>query len=259
MFRNSAAVTLAVAATLVLGVSQAQAKPMQYSSRNWSGYIAFPFNLQSSGATATPFNKVSASWVLPAPGVTTCDQPNSYAATWVGFDGWFNGNDEEAGTLINCQTNHPPAYTMMWEMTNGGIQIGPDVFPGDHITASVTYTAPNFILVVNDTTTGATMRIPEPCGQGLVCQRDSAEVIVEDPNEFGQPGAWSPFPNFGHINLSNASMHNSAGKTGTFTSSHWGDAAFTMRDGNAPSVVMATTSALKNKGAAFTVTWHHES
>lgn len=59
-------------------------------SDNWSGYAV----------TGSGFNDAEGSWIQPK---ADCSKtPNSYAAIWVGIDGYSDSTVEQTGTLIYC-------------------------------------------------------------------------------------------------------------------------------------------------------------
>ena len=63
-----------------------------------------------------------------------------------------------------------PSYYAWWEMyPTNDIQIAYGVFPGDFITASVTYASGKFKIVVNDTTTAHrhSFSTTQTCASGL--------------------------------------------------------------------------------------------
>src|ERR671922_218395 len=61
------------------------------SSSNWAGYAA-------SGSNGT-FTSASASWTQPA---GKCTGGSTYAAFWVGLDGYTSSTVEQVGTEVDC-------------------------------------------------------------------------------------------------------------------------------------------------------------
>jgi len=144
---------------------------------NWSGYAA---------TTTKSFNKVIGSYIQPSINCSTAADDNSIASFWVGFDGFSNYSVEQAGTEAECgQTpSTPPTYVAWWEMypTNNMQITKVTIKPGDHITDSVIYnTNGTYTLKVADTTDKQSASVIQSCGSGIVCQRESAEWIIERP------------------------------------------------------------------------------
>lgn len=143
-------------------------------STNWSGYV-----VTHAGVTF-----VHARWVVPA---TTCkaSDPNFQDTSfWIGIDGWNDGTVEQAGTDVRCLPNSTtPSYVAWWEMypTNAE-QFVFTVSPGDHIDASVKLVSGKYVLRVKDITSGQLFSRTQACGNGLTCQRTSAEWVAESPS-----------------------------------------------------------------------------
>jgi hypothetical protein len=136
------------------------------TSTNWSGYAA------ASGT----YTSVSASWTQPT---GTCTSSNQYAAFWVGLDGYSSSSVEQTGTLIEC-SGRTALYTSWYEMYPANpVYFSNTVSPGDHFTASVTYTGSNaFSLSIADTTKGWSHTVSASLAGAA---RSSAEVILEAP------------------------------------------------------------------------------
>jgi hypothetical protein len=151
------------------------------SSVNWSGYAAL--------AGSKPFTAVIGKWQVPKVtclGLNWPAPPYEADAFWVGLDGFENSSVQQGGTIAFCNgTAEPPEYIAFFEMYP---QQGFDnqiytVFPGDSITASVTFGNNLYKIVVNDTTSGHqhSFSTLQQCAAGLVCSRQSAEWIGERP------------------------------------------------------------------------------
>ena len=148
-------------------------------STNWSGYAA----TGSNGA----FNSVSATWTEPT---ATCTSSgggrhgrggsDSYAAFWVGLDGYSSDSVEQTGTDSDCDGTTPDYYGWYEMYPADPVYYTNTVKPGDTISASVTFSGTEtYTLVLTDETQGwtQTQTINET---GL--DRSSAEVITEAPS-----------------------------------------------------------------------------
>jgi Peptidase A4 family len=168
----------------------------QAESTNWSGYAA----TGSNGA----FNKVSASWTEPT---ATCSSRRSaqYAAFWVGLDGFSSNSVEQTGTDSDC-SGRTPVYYGWYEMYPAfPVNFSNAVRPGDHISASVTFSGTStYTLVLSDSTQGWTQTITQN-ESGLA--RSSAEVITEAPSS---SSGVLPLANFGTISYSSATANGTA-------------------------------------------------
>lgn len=165
-------------------------------SYNWSGYYA---------GSATPFTAAKSTYVQPA---VKCAKPGAYSFTvfWVGLDGWTDGTVEQAGTSAICTgegSGHPPVYFAWWEMypTNAIQAVSLLIKPGDRIEASVTYAAStaDYVMTVANMTTHKRFTETAKCASDLMCERSSAEWIVERPSgypsgEFYNLADWGKMP-----------------------------------------------------------------
>jgi hypothetical protein len=106
---------------------------------------------------------------------------------WVGFDGWWNGSVQQAGTMADCGSNPsvPPSYFAWWETyPHNYIEYMPlTIGPGDDIRDIVEYdeSTEDFVMSVRDLTTHEHFTETTPCPEIDSCERDSAEWIVERP------------------------------------------------------------------------------
>jgi Peptidase A4 family len=140
-------------------------------SSNWSGYAV----TGSDGA----FSGVAARWTEPA---VTCTSRRSdrYASFWVGLDGYDSHSVEQTGTDSDC-AGKTARYGGWYEMYPAGpVYFADPVRPGDHLSASVTFTGTDtYRLVLEDSTRGWTRTVTRH-QPGL--DRSSAEVITEAPS-----------------------------------------------------------------------------
>jgi Peptidase A4 family len=169
------------------------------TSSNWSGYAAT--------STTTQFTSVSSSWVQPA---GNCTYGNQYAAFWVGLDGYSSSTVEQTGSEVDC-AGRTPHYYGWYEMYPGASSdYSNPVSPGDHFTASVTYTGSNkFVLVLSDTTKRWTQTQTQTLAGAA---RSSAEVIAEAPCCTARGGIL-PLTNFGTVSLTGATAATTAAPT----------------------------------------------
>ncbi|HET9896055.1 MAG TPA: G1 family glutamic endopeptidase [Streptosporangiaceae bacterium] len=138
------------------------------TSTNWSGYAVTGGN----GA----FHSVSASWTQPS---VSCSSTR-YASFWVGLDGFSSNSVEQTGTDSDCSGSSPRYYGWYEMYPAFPVNFSNPVSPGDHMSASVTFSGTTtFTLVLKDTTKGWTQTITKN-QSGLA--RSSAEVITEAPS-----------------------------------------------------------------------------
>lgn len=168
------------------------ARNQTVESTNWSGYAATGGN----GA----FTSVSASWTQPT---ATCPSRRSqYAAFWVGLDGYSSNSVEQTGTDSDC-SGRTPTYYGWYEMYPAfPVNFSNPVRPGDHISASVTFSGSStYTLVLTDSSEGWTQTVTQN-ESGLA--RSSAEVITEAPSS---NSGVLPLADFGTVNYSSATAN----------------------------------------------------
>jgi Peptidase A4 family len=200
------------------------------TSTNWSGYAV-------TGASGH-FTSVSASWTEPT---AHCSGGSAkYAAFWVGLDGYNSSSVEQTGSDSDCDGSSPDYYGWYEMYPANPVYFSNAVSPGDHFTASVTFSGSStYTLVLKDTTKGWTQTITKN-QSGLA--RSSAEVITEAPSS--QSGVL-PLANFGTINYTGSSA-NGASMSGQSPTS------ITMV--NNSGAAKDSTSSLSSTGA-FSNTW----
>jgi acyl dehydratase len=171
-------------------------------STNWSGYAA-------TGANGA-YNSVSATWTEPT---ATCTSSggrrrggsDSYAAFWVGLDGYNSDSVEQTGTDSDCDGTTPDYYGWYEMYPANPVYYTNPVKPGDTISASVTFSGTEtYTLVLKDVTQGwtQTQTINET---GL--DRSSAEVITEAPSS--ETGVL-PLANFGTVTYGSSDANGSS-------------------------------------------------
>jgi len=163
------------------------------TSTNWSGYAA----------TTGTYTSVSASWTEPT---GTCSGGAKYSSFWVGLDGYNSSSVEQTGSEVDC-SGRTPVYYAWYEMyPAASVSYSNTVRPGDHFSASVTYTGSNrFSLVISDSTQGWSHT---HTGTLANAPRSSAEVIVEAPC-CTSSGGILPLADFHTVSITN-SMANGA-------------------------------------------------
>ncbi|MEM3671405.1 MAG: G1 family glutamic endopeptidase [Thermoprotei archaeon] len=141
-------------------------------SLNWAGYA-----VTSSAGSVT---SVSGSWKVPT---VSCAKKSSYAAFWVGIDGFNDNTVEQTGVLAQCSSGSA-TYSAWYEFYPASpvyASSSDAVKPGDIMSASVTYSSSGncFTTTLTDVTEGWTYT--SPCTAVTGAQRSSAEWITERP------------------------------------------------------------------------------
>jgi hypothetical protein len=208
-------------------------------STNWSGYAA-------TGANGA-FSSVSATWTQPT---ATCTSSgggrhgrggsDSYAAFWVGLDGYSSDSVEQTGTDSDCDGTTPDYYGWYEMYPADPVYYTNTVKPGDTISASVTFSGTEtYKLVLTDETQGwtQTQTINET---GL--DRSSAEVITEAPSS--ESGVL-PLADFGTVNFGSSDANGTSLGSQSPTEIIMIDSSGADKD---------STSAISS-GGAFSNTW----
>jgi hypothetical protein len=211
----------------------------QVESTNWSGYAD----------TGSSFSKATGSWTEPG---ASCSRSTTYAAFWVGIDGYSSDSVEQDGTLIECYNRTAYQYSW-WEMypTNDIQVVGETVAAGDSISASVVRSGDSYTLSVTDSTHSAnSFTTTQSCSD---CANSSAEWIAEAPC-CTSSGGILPLADFGTWSESGATVTegSSSGVISSFT-----DDELTMVDNSG--LVKAQPGALNGSGNGFSVTWERSS
>jgi Peptidase A4 family len=201
-------------------------------SANWSGYAAH--------AGRHLYHSVSASWVEPRATCTTGDQ---FAAFWVGLDGYSSKSVEQTGTDSDCNGATPRYYGWFEMFPAAPVNFRNTVEPGDHMSASVTFSGvEKYTLVLTDTTRHWTHTVVR---RNATLARSSAEVITEAPAS-GATGAVLPLANFGTVRYSLIRINGVVLKKESPTR---------IIMVNSSGLRMDSTSLLGNLGGAFSNTW----
>jgi len=210
----------------------------QVESTNWSGYAD----------TGSNFSTVTGSWTEPA---ASCSRSTTYAAFWVGIDGYSSDTVEQDGTLIECYERTAYQYSW-WEMypTNDIQLVGESVAAGDSVSASVVRSGDSYTLSVTDSTHSAnSFTTTQTCSD---CDNSSAEWVAEAPC-CTNSGGILPLADFGSWTESGATV--TEGSTSGVISSFTDD-EITMVD--SAGRVKAQPSALST-GNSFSDTWERSS
>jgi Peptidase A4 family len=158
-------------------------------STNWSGYAV-------TGANGA-YTSVTASWTEPTATCTSGRRStDSYAAFWIGLDGYNSTSVEQTGSDSDCDGKTPDYYGWYEMYPANPVYYTNPVKPGDAFTSSVTFSGTDtYTLVLKDTTQGwtQTQTINE---SGF--DRSSAEVITEAPC-CTNSGGILPLADFGKV------------------------------------------------------------
>lgn len=244
--------SISVASTPIIRQSNGSA----LNSINWSGYAV--------NGTAGSITMATASWIVPT--VSCPASGSTYAALWVGIDGFQSGTVEQTGTDSDCH-NGVASYYAWYEFypqpskTIGSIA----VHPGDVVAARVQYSpkAGKFTVAIKDYTSNQGFKAASAVSGA---QRSSAEFIVEAPevctllkcsltslSNFGTAGFG--LGNTGISLTCGLVMNGVKGSIGSFPSANvW---PITMVSQSSSSVVKSQPSALTSSGTSFTVTWEN--
>ncbi|MHB1776754.1 MAG: G1 family glutamic endopeptidase [Acidimicrobiales bacterium] len=210
------------------------------TSSNWSGYA-----VQSTAA----FTAVAGSWTQPT---VTCGSQTTYAAFWVGIDGYTSRTVEQLGTDDDCHGGRP-SYYAWYEMypaypVNLATATHP-VKPGDKLTARVVRHGTTYRLAIVDHTEGWSFATSITRSGDA---NSSAEWIAEAPC-CTSGGAPLPLSHFGKVafTAAKAATGGTMAPVSSFTADN-GPHAITMTTSSG--VVEATPSALNPTGTAFRIT-----
>ncbi len=220
-----------------------------YTSTNWSGYA----DVADSGYT---FTSVSGQWTVPTVQLPI-GSSSAYSAFWVGLDGFSSSSVEQTGVEAQI-TDGRASYYAWYEMYPAAETeiTSINVSAGDTITASVSYSAGNFTLAIDDTTSGKSYSISLAGSD----DRSSAEWIAEAPTLVTRRGGEKllTLADFGSVSFSSAatSLENASGDIKTGSINEISSAAI-------DSIQMVTSSgqleanplSLENSGSAFAITY----
>jgi hypothetical protein len=220
-------------------------------STNWSGYAV----------TGSSFTQAAGSWVVPT--VNCLTTPNTYAAFWVGLDGYSSSTVEQTGTGVECIGK--TAYYYAWYEfypANSILISSVPVAPGNKISASVTYSGMEFTTTITNVTTG---RSYSKSSVVPGAARSSAEWIAEAPcctnsggvlplSAFGTASFGMDYTSVTKTNEATDKISGGAVPISSFGTSNWQMINMVSASGAAE----ATTSVLSTDGTSFTVAWKSE-
>ena len=149
-------------------------------SRNWAGYAV----------TNGPYSSVSASWTVPTVTPPTNRRKAQFSSTWVGIDGYDNGDLIQAGTEQDW-IGGAAFYQSWWEILPQPETPIPTITvqPGDVMNVSITQGSPHWTITVTDTTSGQSFTTT-PSYSGPL---SSAEWIQEAPTVNGRVAALADY------------------------------------------------------------------
>ncbi|MGC8559530.1 MAG: G1 family glutamic endopeptidase [Phycisphaerae bacterium] len=229
--------------------------PITTSSNNWSGYAL-------TAPSKSAFTSVVGSWTVPTVTASPDTSSGTYAAFWVGLDGFGTNSVEQLGVSADYSNSSGGYYYAWTELYPAGSYSisGFAVHPGDKITASVTYTgagtggSEDFTLAIQNTTTGqAYTDNASTSGVG----RTTAEWIAEAPATVSSNGSLTvlPLANFGSATFTDsfATLASSSGSQTSTITGLTGTQAYQINLGSGTNKLSANTSKLSSEGTAFNV------
>jgi hypothetical protein len=184
-----------VLAQLGVSLSPRQHTPMKFhglrpdgstDSTNWSGYAV----------TGSAFTQAKASWIVPTADCSAT--PNTYAAFWVGLDGYSSSTVEQTGTDSDCDGKSPSYYAWYEFYPNPSEVISSvPVSPGNIMSASVSYSGSEFTVTITNESTGKSYT---KSAKVSGAKRSSAEWIAEAPC-CTNSGGILPLADFGTVSF----------------------------------------------------------
>jgi hypothetical protein len=212
---RSAVLTAALSALLVAAgtaVPPALAAPQPgagaLSSPSWAGYVA-------EGRDVT-FRSVQATFFVPYVGCEST--PGAAVSFWVGMDGVTDHPAEAAGVQVTCHGINP-RYRAWFDNYPRPGQTGMTVFPGDSVTASVTYSTSSrkFTLLVTDNSTRHHSTAVLRCAAAN-CARTTAEVLA---GALGAKASSAPLADYEGVSFTHAAVQSSAGQGAGLSARAW--------------------------------------
>ena len=208
-------------------------------STNWSGYA--DYNAQ--------FTAAHAAWTQPD--VTCASAGRSYAAFWVGLDGYTSDSVEQIGTDSDCAGTNRPVYYGWYEMyPAGSVNLSSARYPvsaGDAMSANVSVRGTSFTLVLSNATRGWRFTTTQT---STTAQESSAEWVAEAPSSCFITCRVLPLADFGTVTFTGGIVNNFGGTISSSTH----DAIVMVTPGN---TIKAQPGALTAYGTSFSDTWYH--
>jgi hypothetical protein len=221
----------------------------QEDSTNWSGYAV----------TGTAFTKALGSWTVPS--VSCSATPNTYSSFWVGIDGWTSSSVEQTGTDSDCDGTTPSYYAWYEFYPNPSYLISSvPVAPGNHMSASVTYSGTEFTVIITNESTGKSF---SKSARVRSAKRTSAEWIAEAPC-CTNAGGILPLSDFGTVDFGEDYTGVSGTNEATDSSTSGAISAFgsnvyeSIMVNGSTGANEAVPSSLSSDGTSFSVKWDSE-
>jgi hypothetical protein len=216
----------------------------QVTSTNWSGYA-----VQAS----SQFTQVVGTWVQPT---ATCNSGRTYAAFWVGIDGYKSQSVEQLGTDSDCVGQGQPSYYAWYEMyPAGSVDVSTSKYPvkpGDTLTASVSRAGTSYTLSISSSE-GWDFSVVKSGSNA----NSSAEWVIEAPEICSDVScSLAKLSDYGTVDFSasEAATTGSPAPISSFTSNS-GPHRMTME--STSGTVKSKPSALGSSGETFSATWKH--
>lgn len=215
-------------------------------SLNWAGYAV-------SGA-ADSVSDVKGSWKVPS---LACSQRTTYAALWVGMDGFDSNTVEQTGVLAECYRGEASYFTWYEFYPSYPVYITSSVpvKAGDIIYGDVSYASGLFTVTLIDQTTGKYFRTSQSDSSA---QRSSAEWIMEAPSSGGVLSLAdfsTAYYGYDYTSVALTSYATINGVTRAIGS--FGSAVYEINMVTMILTVKAQPSTLSSDGTSFTVKWDH--
>jgi hypothetical protein len=218
-------------------------------STNWSGYAV----------TGSSFTYAKGSWIEPTVNCKTT--PSTYAAFWVGIDGWNSNSVEQTGTDSDCSGKNPSYYAWYEFYPNPSYEItSVPISPGNKISAEVSYSGSEFTITLTNETTGKSYSKSSKVSGAA---RSSAEWIAEAPCCTGSGGIL-PLADFGTVDFGDdyTSVTDTNWASDSTVTGPISDFGKTVNEAimvnGSTGADEAVPSGLSTDGSSFTVKWDSE-
>lgn len=215
------------------------------TSTNWSGYAV----------TGQSFTTVTGAWIVP-PAVCWGGGQN-YSSFWVGLDGYNSPTVEQIGTESDCNGLLPTYYSWFELYPGPSWQILTlPVRPGDHMVATVSYSAAAFTLSMTNQTTGRSYTRTATIANA---QLTSAEWIAEAPccaiGNLMLPMTDFSLVFFGKFSTPAGTNTAASGSTSGVISAFGSNVDQIKKTGTLTSPQTSTCTTLGSDGASFSCAW----
>jgi hypothetical protein len=178
----------------------------------------------------------------------------------VGIDGWTSDSVEQTGTDSDCDGSTPTYYAWYEFYPNPSYEItSVPISPGNHISASVTYSGSEFTITLTNETTGKSYSKSSTVSGAA---RSSAEWIAEAPCCTNRGGIL-PLSDFGTVYLGDdytgvASTNDATASGVSGAISAFGSKVYESIMVSSKGVDEAVPSSLTSDGSSFDVVWDSE-